>query len=294
MKKLTISDETKKMTEQQDTQDKEEITLRPYQIDIIEQCTSSREDTLVQAPTGSGKTVMAKEIAAHEVTNGGKVLAIVPKLTLLNQTIETFDSMSPAIIHGKKDYDSEHNLFVSTIQTAHKRDLGFEPTLIIIDEIHYGFKGNMIKKLLDDYSGRLIGLSATPYDAEGNLIEGFSKVIDKYDLKYMIIKGYLVPPICYKPVTVDLKGVRTNRGDYNLGDLDKKFNNIESVTQVVDATKSMILNREQAIAFCINIKHSEAMAEAYNDAGVEAKAIHSNLSTTERESILKDFKVSFL
>lgn len=100
----------------------EEIILRPYQADIIEQCTSSMEDTLVQAPTGSGKTVMAKEIAKHEIENGGKVLIIAPKLTLLDQIMETFNSMYPAVIHGSKDYDSEHNLFISTIQTAHKRD----------------------------------------------------------------------------------------------------------------------------------------------------------------------------
>lgn len=290
MKKLTINNETKKLIEQQERQNKEVITLRPYQTDIIEQCISSKEDTLIQAPTGSGKTVMAKEIATHEIANGGKVLIIVPKLALLDQVIETFNSMNPATIHGKLDYDPSHNLFVSTVQTAHKRDLGFEPTLILIDEIHYGFHGKMIKELLNDYTGRLIGLSATPYDTEGHVIQGFTKIINKYDLRYLIVEGYLVPPVCYKPVTVDLKGVRTDKGDYNIGDLDKKFNNIESVTQVVGATRPMMQNREQSLVFCINIKHSEAMAEAYNITGVVAKAIHSNLPFSERDSILKDFK----
>jgi superfamily II DNA or RNA helicase len=290
MKKLTINDETKKLTEQQGHQDKEIITLRPYQTDIIEQCISSSEATLIQAPTGSGKTVMAKEIAAHEMANGGKVLIVVPKLALLDQVIETFSSMNPATIHGRQDYDPGHNLFVSTVQTAHKRDLGFEPTLIMIDEIHYGFHGKMIKKLLHEYTGRLIGLSATPYDAEGHVIQGFTKIINKYDLRYLIVEGYLVPPVCYKPVTVDLKGVRTDKGDYNIGDLDKKFNNIESVTQLVGATKAMIINREQSLVFCINIKHAEAVAEAYNNAGIVTQAIHSNLSISVRESILKDFK----
>lgn len=268
----------------------EKITLRPYQADIIEQCVSSVEDTLIQAPTGSGKTIVAKEIAKHEIKNGGKVLVIVPKLTLLNQVMETFSSMNPTIIHGKKDYDFTHNLFVSTIQTAYKRDLGFEPTLILIDEIHYGFSGEMIRRLLDDYCGRLIGLSATPYNVEGYVIQGFSKIVNKYDLKYLIVEGYLVPPICYKPITVALQGVRTDKGDYNIGDLDKKFNNIESVTQVVSATKSMIRNREQTLVFCINIRHSEAMAAAYNNVGIPAKAIHSKQSMAERELILKNFK----
>jgi len=290
MKKLTINNKTKRLIERQTDQDKNLITLRPYQIDIIEQCTSSNEDTLIQAPTGSGKTVMAKEIATYEMANGGKVLIIVPKLALLDQVMETFSSMHPEVIHGKQDYDPTHNLFVSTVQTAHKRNLGFEPTLILIDEIHYGFKGKMIEALLNDYTGRLVGLSATPYDGEGQVIQGFSKIIDQYDLKYMIVEGYLVPPVCYKPITVDLQGVRMDKGDYSINDLDKKFNNIESVSQVVAATRPMILNREQSLVFCINIKHSEAMAEAYSDAGIVAKAIHSKLSLGERDSILKEFK----
>ena len=290
MKKMTINDQAKELLKEQGSQHNSKIALRPYQIDIIDRCVSSDEDTLIQAPTGSGKTVMAKEIARHEVEAGGKVLIIAPKLTLLDQIAETFNAMEPEIIHGKKDYDSGHNLFVSTIQTAHKRDLGFEPTLIIIDEIHYGFNGKMIEKLLSDYSGRIVGLSATPYDSGGCVIEGFSKIIDIYDLKYMIIEGYLVPPVCYKPVTVNLKGIKVDRGDYSLSDLDKKFNNIESVSQVVAATKAMVLNREQAIAFCINIKHSEAMADAYSAAGVPARAVHSKLPTQERESIIDDFK----
>ncbi len=266
------------------------ITLRPYQVDIIEQCNATRHDTLIMAPTGAGKTVMAKEIARHEINNGGTVLIVAPKTTLMDQTVEAFHELSPAVIHGEKEYDPGLNLFVSTVQTAHRRDLGFTPTMIIIDEIHYGFEGKMIKALLNDFKGRLVGLSATPYDAEGHIIEGFELVIDDYDLKYMITEGYLVPPICYKPVTVDLKGIRSTNGDYNVGDLDKKFNNIESVTQVISATKAMILNREQTIVFCINIKHSEAMAMAYNEAGVVCKAMHSNLSMDEREDILREFK----
>ncbi len=126
----------------------ENIKLRPYQLDIVSQCNKASGNTLIMAPTGAGKTVMAKEIAAREINTGGKVLIVAPKTNLMDQTTEAFRELNPAVIHGSKQYDRECNLFVSTIHTAHKRDLGFTPTMIIIDEVHYGFSGKMITFLL--------------------------------------------------------------------------------------------------------------------------------------------------
>jgi len=270
--------------------DETKIILRPYQSDIINRSNEAKSSVLIEAPTGAGKSVMASHIARYEIDQGGTVLIVAPKTTLLEQLADTFKDLSPQIIHGAKDYDNSHSVFVSTLQTAHKRDLGFTPTMILIDEVHYGFSGKMIEQLLKDLTGKLIGLSATPYDKQGRPLQGFSLHINDYDLRYMIDKGYLVPPISYAPVKVDLSNIRTTAGDYNQQDLDAKFNNIESVMQVVDATKAMIQERKQALVFCITIKHAEAMADAYNDAGVTARAIHSQLSKDEQSEIMQGFK----
>ena len=148
------------------------IMLRPYQSDIIERATKAKGNVLIEAPTGAGKSVMAKHIAQDEAEKGGKVLIVAPKRVLLEQLANTFSNLNPQIIHGIKDYDKSHNVFVSTLQTAHKRQLGFTPTLILIDEVHFGFTGKMIERLLSDYRGKLIGLSATPYDKTGKTLKG--------------------------------------------------------------------------------------------------------------------------
>lgn len=140
------------------------------------------------------------------------------------------------------------------------------------------------------FSGRLIGLSATPYDSEGKTLDGFDLHINEYDQKYMIENGYLVPPIPYVLMNVELKGIRKTKGDYNITDLDTRFNNIETVSQVVAVTKPYILKGEQALIFCINIQHSEAMKKACNAAGISAAAMHSKLTPEEREHIMKEFK----
>jgi superfamily II DNA or RNA helicase len=266
------------------------MKLRPYQADIVEQTSKAKGSVLVELPTGGGKSIIAKEIIKREVAQGGKVLIVAPKITLLEQLANTFDELNPQIIHGKKDYDKKHNVFVSTLQTAYKRDLGFTPTTILIDEVHFGFTGKMIKQLLDSFKGKLVGLSATPYDKQGKPLQGFDTHLNQYDIDYMISNGYLVPIISYQPIKVDLKGIRTTAGDYNIQDLDQKFNNIESVMQVVDATKQKIIDRNQTIVFCITIKHAEAVAKAYNEAGIKAMAIHSHLTKDEQAKALEAFK----
>ncbi len=267
-----------------------EFELRPYQKYIIEDTCISQGSVLIEAPTGSGKSVMANEIAKYESENGGKVLIVAPKIILLEQLQETFLKLDPQIIHGAKDYNKDHNIFISTIQTAHKRDLGFEPTMILIDEVHFGFSGKMIKQLLTDFNGRLIGLSATPYDEKGIPLQGFDLHINQYNLKYMLENKYLLPPKCYAPMKVDLSNVGIVGSDYNQGELDSEFNNMKSILQVIESTKEMLVKRGPSLIFCINIAHSEAVAKAFTDAGIPAKAIHSKLSKEEQKNIMSEYK----
>ena len=266
------------------------IELRPYQADIVKRASEAKGSVLIELPTGGGKTIIAKEIIRREIDNGGAALIVAPKVALLDQIADTFKDLQPQIIHGPKDYDRGHNVFVSTLQTAHKRKLGFTPTLIVIDEIHFGFTGKMLKRLLDGFKGKVVGLSATPYDKQGKALEGFKTHLNRYNLDYMIHQGYLVPIISYRPVKVDLKGIRTTAGDYNTQDLDRKFNTVESVMQVVNATGQKIIERKQALIFCITIQHAEAMAKAYNDAGIKAAAIHSQLSKEQQADVMAAFK----
>ncbi|MCW8895005.1 DEAD/DEAH box helicase [Sulfurimonas sp.] len=287
MKNLEELEAEKKSASQKDTV---EVILRPYQNSIIKSVKESQGSVLIEAPTGSGKSVVASEIAKNEILKGGKVLIVAPKIILLEQLQETFHKLDPQIIHGKRNYDETHSVFISTLQTAHKHKLGFEPTMIMVDEVHFGFSGKMIAKLLKGFTGRLIGLSATPYDQNSKLIEGFDTHINEFDLKYMLKNKYLVRPKCYAPVKVDLSNIKVQAGDYNQSELDKAFNNFESITQLVENTKGLIENQKSTLTFCINISHANAVATAFNDAGIPTKAIHSKLSKEEQNSIMKEYK----
>ena len=99
------------------------IELRDYQKDIITRAIKSKGNILIQAPTGSGKTVIAEEIVKFHKESNKKTLFLAPKINLLEQTAKAFSNLNPQIIHGsnKEDIDTQAHSFVSTIQTISRR-----------------------------------------------------------------------------------------------------------------------------------------------------------------------------
>ena len=74
--------------------------LRDYQKDIILQVINSDKSTLIQIPTGGGKTFIAYEIAIKLYIKNKQVLFVAPRETLMNQTAEEFKNSKPHIIHS--------------------------------------------------------------------------------------------------------------------------------------------------------------------------------------------------
>jgi len=272
------------------------IKLRLYQKDIIKRAISAKGNILIQAPTGSGKTLIAEEIVKFHKDSNKKSLFLAPKINLLEQTASAFKNLNPQIIHGsnKKDIDLNAHSFVSTIQTISRRaeflsSMDFD--YIIFDEMHYGAKGKMQEIIKSVHKGKIIGLSATPYDEEGKLLtENFDVIIDDYDTKYMVENEYLVNIKSYESFTPNLKGVKTKIGDWDLNELDFRFNKPEIVNKIVSATKDILKKRDKTIVFCINISHAEAVCKAYKKVGLRSEVTHSNIPKENQKKILEEFK----
>lgn len=271
--------------------EQEKIKLRDYQLDIINQTLNSDKSTLIQVPTGGGKTIIAKEIIVDLVGRQNlQVLFVAPKIILMQQTEKVFKSLNPHVVHGVNQYDKNHKVLVSTIQTASKRDIN--PDVIIIDEVHYGYEGKMIERLIKDKPNtRVIGLSATPYDKDGKQLKGFDLVLDKYDTKYMVENKHLVNIEAHVLTKIrKLETVRETGGDYNLQELSKIVCNNQTILEIVGSTAEHILKYKKAIVFAVDINHAELLTKAYQNEGFAAKVIHSNLNQQEREIELRRFK----
>ena len=272
------------------------IELRDYQKDIITRAIKSKGNILIQAPTGSGKTVIAEEIVKFHKDSNKKTLFLAPKINLLEQTAKAFSNLNPQIIHGsnKEEIDTQAHSFVSTIQTISRR-LDFLSSMnfdyIIFDEMHYGVKGKMQEIIKNIHKGKIIGLSATPYDEEGKLLtENFDVIIDDYDARYMVDNGYLVNIKSFEAFTPNLSGIKTKIGDWDINELDFRFNKPEIVNKIVSATKDILKNRDKTIVFCINISHAEAICKAYQKVGLKSEVTHSNISKENQKKIVDKFK----
>jgi DNA repair protein RadD len=268
------------------------MQLRPYQKDIVNQVIKSDKSTLIQIPTGGGKTFIARAIIIDLINHYNKqILFVAPKVILMEQTREEFEGIIKphGIVHGTNKYDKNQDLLISTLQTASRRK-DLNPDVIIIDEIHYGFDGVMIEKLIKNKPKiRIIGLSATPYDKNGRLLQGFDLVLDQYDMKYMIKSNYLVPLKSYALTKPDLHNVKIIAGDYDLKELGQVVCNKNMIMEIVETTKSYIEKSKKTIVFAVDIEHAELLCKAYNKVGFKAKILHSKLSKNERAKEIESF-----
>ncbi len=265
------------------------LKLRPYQVECINGVIGS---TLIVLPTGAGKTLIAKGI--HDKHPDKKFLFLAPKLNLLEQTAAAFAELNPEIIHGKNVFNTTNNCYVSTIQTISRREelvVNMKFDYIIIDEMHFGSAGKMQKAIKAAHSGHIIGLSATPYDKYGKLLtSGFDTVISKYGALYMVENGYLVDINAINPVKVNLAGVKTTGGDYNLKDLDARVNTPRNIKATVLSTVKHIQERVQTLIFATSINHCENLQKLYAANGIDIYSLHSKMSDEEIADILRRFK----
>jgi len=116
------------------------MQLRPYQTDLIEEIRYSIRAGLsricTEAPCGSGKTVILSWITAQSRAKGQKILIVVHRQELIEQTAKTLDEF-----HIRYEILNSRNInscdmHIASIQTLARRLDQFErpPDLIILDE----------------------------------------------------------------------------------------------------------------------------------------------------------------
>lgn len=235
---------------------------------------------------------MASAFIDYVISNGKRVAFVVDRIELVRQSQQTFGAEKVSIIKAgyDKEFDAEKSVQVIMIQTFFARkdklpelDLDY----IIIDEVHNGWGNGRINELLRMYEdAKIIGLSATPIDERGYLLEGFDYYIDEIQTKDLINLGFLAKPICYMPEScqLDLSKISTSGNDYNNGELDKVLLDTDKVENIVDAWED-VAKGKKTIIFASSINHANALCLEYWRRGYKSLLLHSKLGAKElRES----------
>ena len=251
---------------------------------------AGKKRILVLAATGFGKTILSYVITKNALQKGNRVLFTSHRIQLAGQTKDKFSDLKPSYLQGNsKGFDRENMLQIATIQTLLNNDIE-EPKIIIIDEVHYAYNSVLIQSLFTKFPNSIfIGLSATPVDDKGYLLEGFDTIIDDYQTSDLIALKWLVPFVVYSPIKIDLSGVKIKGNDYANDELEKVVN-IDNINRSIVENYTKLGENRKFLCFCVNKKHAHDLQLSFYSAKIATEIITADTSDVERNAIFERFK----
>lgn len=267
------------------------IHLYDYQTDAVSQIRSAMEkeyrSILIQSPTGSGKTVIFSHIVAAMKKKGKRALIITDRVELLFETggtLEQFGLKPFHILAGQMvEPPMQYQVYVAMSQTLRRR-IGVWPRfwksfdLVIMDECHKQefnpyFENNC-------FNCHVLGFSATPTRSGKmrQLAEDYQIMIEGLQVPELIKRGKLVKDHYYGVESVQLDHAKYNsEGDYAENWLYERFNKTELYAGVVENWQK-ICPSTATLVFCVNIQHTIQTCKAFNEAGIPAKFLVSDVA----------------
>lgn len=249
--------------------------LRPDQLAVVGDLRAAMRDykrVIAQIPTGGGKTTIAAVCARDAVAKGGAVWFVCHRRELVYQAQNRFHNqgLDVGIMLSGHGYRSAAATVMS-IQTLLARDAASLPTpkLVFFDECHHIAAATWLKVMEQTRGAYCIGLSATPYRADGaGLGVGFDCVVNGPTPREMVEAGILVEP--------EIWATPTNE-------------NVDVNGDVVQAYADRFAGG-RAIVFARSVEHSKALVEQFKSAGVVAEHLEGETPTRERAKILRRFE----
>lgn len=272
--------------------------LRPYQ----EQATTNIDSSLAAGinrqllvmATGSGKTLVFSHLPdklKHRLP--GQMMVLLHRDELAQQAMNKLRLINPFLNVQQEAGSEKCDPILSDVIVASVQTLGRKNTervkkfnwqnidKLVIDEAHRSISQsyqNVYEAggyLHEDSKRLLLGCTATPVRCNGEGLGSlYQKIVYTYDLRQAIEEGYLVD---VKGIQVDTKtsldGVSTKGGDFEQSELADA---VDTPYRNVLVAKAYLANCKgrQAIGFGVNIAHSQNLAQAFKDLGINADYVY--------------------
>ena len=160
----------------------------------------------------------------------------------------------------------------------------------MIDEAHHA-AAETYRRVLEYFQPSFIlGLTATSQRADGqDLLELFRNYAHRLTLQEAVERGELVPIRCVRVQTnIDLSKVRYNQVQYNRRDIEEIIA-IPARDRLIVETYVRHVPGRKAVAFAVNVRHGQDLAEEFRRSGVAAASVSGRMSNREREQHLQAF-----
>lgn len=250
--------------------------------------------TLLVAPTGSGKTVIAaflmQKLLQHLNWN---ILFLAPRREIVHQTCDklTAAGVWPGILMAGEIKSPSRPVQVASIDSylrwRGRKIADYAPQLVIADEAHRSLSRSM-KKLLDEYRERgtkILGMTATPIRSDGQgLGRLYTHMVATPDVSDLTSMGFLVPMEYYVGIVPDTKGVKLVAGDYSQDELQRVLDQDLLVGDVVENYGRLGRGRK-TLLFASGVQHSLHLRDRLRGAGFAAEHIDGTTSRKDRDAI---------
>ena len=251
-----------------------------------------RNNTLLVAPTGFGKTITMAGIASRSLAEGAKKVVILQhRDELLYQNLQKFQAfskgqISTSVFNGEKK-SFRGKVSFPMVQTLCK-NLERIPHIdhFLIDEAHHSPTPSylsIIEKAREiNPEMKLIGVTATPVRGDRKTLNAtFDNVCHVVKIGDLIANGYLVPPITFKPQVGDVRQrlgelTHSEGHDFNMDEASSIMNKTVITEEVIRHWKEKAGNRK-TIVFCTNIAHAKDVLDCFRKAGVSSDLITSRM-----------------
>lgn len=273
------------------------MNLYPDQSALVQQVGSSlraHRKVCVQAPTGSGKTVIASYMIDRLLAAGKRVLILVPRRELAFQfagTLEGFGRYFGLVMAGEERLQGMDG-YIATFDTLHaravQRDIMALPEadVIVVDEAHLALAKTR-KDIIDAYPDAYhIGLTATPARSDGKgLGRLYNDLVLGPTIRSLIDAGRLVEPRYFTGPRPELGTVPIRAGDYVVRDLEQVADTQVLVGGIVENWLRHAEGRS-TVVFCITRKHARHVADEFRKVGVTVEYVDGMTPHAERKQII--------
>lgn len=275
------------------------MILRPYQEEALRELLTYAIEhptgrALIVLPPRAGKTFTAAHGAKMmAIEQGLPALWVAPSVEPLDEAVtHLIDSGIPRAAIGvvyRGRPASPDALFQVTTESTIDRKNKPRARVVIWDEAHHdpAPRRRRIRALYPDAFH--IGLTGTPERLTGaGLAEDYDILIAPVQPSELIHDGHLAVPTVYAPepgTMPKLRRIRTRMGDYDTEALEKVMLSSDHIDSIVQEWDRLAKGRRTLI-YAVTVKHSEAIAEAFQGQCVNAFHIDGTTPPGDRKEIL--------
>lgn len=265
-----------------------ELELRNYQLEQLEFLIDSDDNSCVQSPTGTGKSVVIAAYVEYLLKMGKQRIAIItPRKELVKNLKKYFGNRATMAFTNEKP-----NLFapilITTFQSANKYMKLYNPDHYISDESHLSVTKTWCKAI--DEGVRHDGFTATPMRYDGRKLRThYSKLYKSQPIQWFIDNGYLSEVNIHQAEFDD--PVRIGYYYSQKDDLMKQYE-ILGCKPKIDETVDLYLSKhkgEKSLFFVTSEGHGVDLEEALCRKGVNARFLTHKTSNKRRDNDFQAF-----